>query len=181
MSTSLIRGNAGACIRSGVARSGRVHMELLHASWHWRGSTRLARNVPRASKKTHQAPWNRTSNSQASPQTPTPSRHLLVRRFSSSNPPLPSPWRTARRGTDTRVLHTSLEPTPAVKLERVSHHLPQATVQPQHLDMERPLRLHMAHLRQRTEPRRLRMEHRHPPTGSLQPRTPMRSANSSGR
>jgi hypothetical protein len=181
MSTSLIRGNAGACIRSGVA-------SLVEYMWSY--CTRLgtggaplalARNVPRASKKTHQAPWNRTSNSQASPQTPTPSRHLLVRRFSSSNPPLPSPWRTARRGTDTRALHTSLEPTPAVKLEPVSHRLPQATAQPQHLDMERPLRLHMGHLRQRTEPRRLRMEHQHPPTGSPQPRTPMRSANSSGR
>jgi hypothetical protein len=107
---------------------------------------------------------------------PLPSSTLLI-----PQPPLPSTWRIARSGTDTRALHTSLEPTPAVKLEQVSRRLLPATVRLQHPDMERLLRPRMGHLRRHTERQRQRMEHQLPRTGSPQPKTQMRSASSSGR
>jgi hypothetical protein len=141
----------------------------------------LARNVPPASPRRH----IKLQPQLQIPRRPRKHRHLrattLLDPSHPLKPPLPSLWRTARRGTDTRALHTSLEPTPAVKLEEVSHQLLPVMVRPQHLDMEHLPRLRMGHLRQHTEHRRRPMEHQHPSTDSPQPRTQMRSASSSGR
>jgi len=99
-----------------------------------------------------------------------------------SGPPLLSIWRTARRGTGMRAQHTSSEPTPAVKLELEALHPLPDMEQQRRLDMEHRAHQDMGHPRRlATALLNLPMEPQRPRTGSLQPRTPMRSASSLAR